>query len=103
MRASSRQLGASRTGYQLTAGLTFLVSGLAVSLLGWRGAVWIPPLILLAAAIIMLLFLRETPPEEIAAEDPAHDAADDAEDAALLQRQRLAAAVQRALSRLRKT
>ena len=56
-----KAMGIVGTGYQLTAGLTFIVSGVAVWLFGWRGALWVPPAILLAAAVIMLLFLKETP------------------------------------------
>lgn len=56
-----KAMGIVGTGYQLTAGLTFVVAGVAVSLLGWRGAVWVPPAILLTAAVVMLLFLKETP------------------------------------------
>lgn len=56
-----RAMGIVGTGYQLTAGLTFIISGVAVSWLGWRGAVWVPPAILLASAAIMMLFLRESP------------------------------------------
>lgn len=56
-----RAMGIIGTGYQLTAGLTFVVAGVAVSVMGWRGALWVPPAVLLAAAAIMLAFLRETP------------------------------------------
>jgi OPA family glycerol-3-phosphate transporter-like MFS transporter len=56
-------MGIVGTGYQLTAGLTFVVAGVAVNLFGWRGAMFVPPLILVAAAIGMLFFLREQPSE----------------------------------------
>ena len=56
-----RAMGIVGTGYQLTAGLTFVVAGVAVSAMGWRGAVWVPPAILIAAAAIMILFLKEKP------------------------------------------
>lgn len=59
-----KALGIVGTGYQLTAGLTFVVSGVAVWLLGWRGALWLPPVLLAAAAIVMLLFLKESPDEQ---------------------------------------
>ena len=68
-----KAMGIVGTGYQLTAGLTFVVSGLAVSWFGWRGAVWIPPLILIASAIIMLLFLRESPPQDDPETNQPHD------------------------------
>lgn len=58
-----KAMGIVGTGYQLTAGLTFVVAGLGVWAFGWRGALWIPPAILLGAAVVMLLFLREEPPD----------------------------------------
>ncbi len=54
-------MGIVGTGYQLTAGLTYLVSGLGVWWFGWRGAVFVPPVILVAAAVVMLVLLKETP------------------------------------------
>lgn len=56
-----KAMGIVGTGYQITLGLTYLVSGFSVWLLGWRGALWIPPVLLIAAAVVMLLFLRESP------------------------------------------
>lgn len=56
-----KAMGIVGTGYQFTAGLTYLVSGFSVWLLGWRGALWIPPAILVLAALGMLLLLRESP------------------------------------------
>lgn len=56
-----RAMGIVGTGYQLTAGLTYLVSGLGVWWFGWRGALFVPPAILVAAAVLMLLLLKETP------------------------------------------
>ena len=56
-----RAIGFVGTGYQITLGLTYLVSGFGVSLLGWQGALWLPPAILLTAAALMLLLLRESP------------------------------------------
>ncbi|MBW3543355.1 MAG: MFS transporter [Planctomycetes bacterium] len=56
-----RAIGIVGTGYQVTAGLTYLVSGFSVWLMGWRGALWLPPLILVASAAVMLAFLRESP------------------------------------------
>jgi sugar phosphate permease len=56
-----KAMGIVGTGYQLTAALTYLVSGFSVWLLGWRGALWIPPAILALAALGMLLLLRESP------------------------------------------
>jgi sugar phosphate permease len=62
-------MGFVGTGYQLTAGLTYVVAGVGFSLLGWRGAMFVPPLILVAAAIGMLCFLREQPAETTSDED----------------------------------
>lgn len=56
-----KAVGIVGTGYQVTAGLSYLVAGVSVWWLGWRGALWIPPVILVAAAVGMLLLLRETP------------------------------------------
>jgi len=56
-----RAIGLVGTGYQLTAGLTYLVSGLGVWWFGWRGALLLPPVILVSAAVLMLLLLKETP------------------------------------------
>jgi sugar phosphate permease len=56
-----KAIGLVGTGYQLTAGLTYLVSGLGVWWFGWRGALFLPPVILVSAALLMLLLLKETP------------------------------------------
>ena len=56
-----KAVGVIGTGYQVTAGLSYLVAGFSVYLLGWQGAFWIPPTILLLAAGGMALLLRETP------------------------------------------
>ncbi|HUG91120.1 MAG TPA: MFS transporter [Planctomycetaceae bacterium] len=68
-----RAIGIVGTGYQVTAGLTYLVSGVAVWWLGWRGAVWVPPVILAASALVMLVFLRESPQEHDWRADPQAD------------------------------
>ena len=56
-----RLIGILGTSYQLTAALTFVISGLSVRWFGWRGAFFVPALLLAAAAVHMLLFLREAP------------------------------------------
>ena len=56
-----KAIGIIGTGYQVTAAATFVVSGLAASMLGWRGVFFVPPVILAGAGVIMLLFLRESP------------------------------------------
>jgi sugar phosphate permease len=56
-----KAVGIVGTGYQVTAGLSYLVSGASVWLMGWRGALLLPPTILVAAAVGMLFLLRETP------------------------------------------
>lgn len=57
-------LGIIGTGYQITLGLTYLVSGQAAQQLGWRGALWVPSALLAAAGVVMLVFLRESPDED---------------------------------------
>lgn len=59
-----RAIGIIGTGYQLTAGLTFVVSGTAVWLFDWRSALFLPPVLLVASAVVMLLFLKEEPQAE---------------------------------------
>ena len=54
-------IGFIGTGYQVTAALTVVVSGLAASYLGWRGALWVPAGIMVASGIVMLMFLEERP------------------------------------------
>ena len=56
-----KAIGIIGTGYQATAAATFVVSGLAASVLGWRGVFFIPPIMLAGSGVIMLLFLRESP------------------------------------------
>ena len=56
-----KAIGIIGTGYQVTAAATFVVTGLAASVLGWRGAFFVPPVILAGAGVIMLLFLCELP------------------------------------------
>ena len=50
-------IGFVGTGYQATAVATYLVSGFAVTMFGWRGALWVPAGIMIVAA----LMLRERP------------------------------------------
>jgi sugar phosphate permease len=57
-------LGLVGTGYQVTAGATYVVSGFAAQYLGWRGAFWVPAGIMTVAAVMMLLLLDETPPDQ---------------------------------------
>lgn len=84
-----KAMGIVGTGYQLTAGLTFVVAGTAVWALGWRGALWVPPAILLAAAGVMLLFLRETPPDAHFENAGRHDLPDAADHRSVLENLRL--------------
>ncbi len=56
-----RAIGLIGTGYQVTLGLTFLVSGWSAQALGWRGALYVPASLLALAAVFMLLFLEEAP------------------------------------------
>lgn len=56
-----RAIGLLGTSYQVTAALTFIISGWSAQLLGWRGAFYVPAVLLTAAAVHMLVFLRESP------------------------------------------
>ena len=58
-----KAIGIIGTGYQLTLGLTYAISGVAVYWFGWKGVFMLPPAILITAALVMLLFLRESPEE----------------------------------------
>jgi sugar phosphate permease len=59
-----RAIGLIGTGYQVTLGLTFLVSGWAADSLGWRGAFYVPAVLLAAAGVFMLVFLKDAPDAE---------------------------------------
>ncbi len=63
-------IGFIGTGYQATAVATFLVSGYAAQMYGWRGALWVPAGIMAVAAVVMLVFLREHPPDRDKVADP---------------------------------
>ena len=54
-------IGFVGTGYQVTAVATFVMSGYAAQIFGWRGALWVPAAVMVVAAVVMLLFLRESP------------------------------------------
>jgi len=56
-----KAIGIIGTGYQITLGLTYLIASQSASLLGWRGALWVPAAILALAGLFMLFCLRETP------------------------------------------
>jgi len=56
-----RVIGLVGTGYQVTASLTFALSGWAADSFGWRGALFVPAGLMLASAIVMFFFLEETP------------------------------------------
>ena len=59
-----KAVGVIGTGYQVTAAATYVVAGLAASILGWRGVFFVPPFLLAGAGVVMLLFLRESPGPE---------------------------------------
>ncbi|MCH7728240.1 MAG: MFS transporter [Planctomycetes bacterium] len=59
-----KAIGIVGTGYQLTAGLTFLVAGVGNLWFGWQGALFVPPVILISAAVLMVLLLRESPADQ---------------------------------------
>jgi sugar phosphate permease len=54
-------IGIIGTGYQITLGLTYLISGQAAQRLGWQGALYVPAALLALTGLFMLVFLRETP------------------------------------------
>ena len=56
-----KAIGIIGTGYQITLGLTYLIASQSASLLGWRGALWVPAILLTLAGLFMLFGLRETP------------------------------------------
>lgn len=58
-----KAIGIVGTGYQVTLGLTFIVSTWSAATYGWRGALFVPSAILAAGGLFMLLFLRESPEE----------------------------------------
>ncbi len=57
-------IGIIGTGYQVTLGLTYLISGQAAQHLGWRGALYVPAALLAATGLVMLLCLRESPEDQ---------------------------------------
>lgn len=56
-----KAIGIIGTGYQITLGLTYLIASQSASLLGWRGALWVPAILLTLAGLFMLFGLRDTP------------------------------------------
>jgi sugar phosphate permease len=59
-----KAIGIIGTGYQITLGLTYLIASQSASLLGWRGALWVPAILLTLAGLFMLFGLRDTPHSE---------------------------------------
>jgi len=55
-------IGIIGTGYQITLGLTYLISGFAAKRFGWQGALYVPAALLAGTGIFMLFCLRESPP-----------------------------------------
>jgi MFS transporter, OPA family, glycerol-3-phosphate transporter len=58
-------IGIIGTGYQITLGLTYLISGQAAQRLGWQGALYVPAALLALTGVFMLLFLRESPDDRL--------------------------------------
>jgi len=54
-------IGFVGTGYQVSAVATYVISGMAAEMLGWRGAFFVPAGVMVVSAFIMLLFLEERP------------------------------------------
>jgi sugar phosphate permease len=69
-----KAIGIIGTGYQITLGLTYLIASQSASLLGWRGALWVPAAILTLAGLFMLFCLRETPHDGSTAHEVARQA-----------------------------
>ncbi|MEX0703246.1 MAG: MFS transporter [Planctomycetales bacterium] len=62
IRRRGKAVGLIGTGYQVTLGLTYLVSSQAVELFGtWRAALFVPSALLVAGGLTMLLLLKERP------------------------------------------
>jgi sugar phosphate permease len=61
-------IGIIGTGYQITLGLTYLVSSQAAVFLGWQGALYVPSILLAATGVFTLLRLR-TAPKKVPDED----------------------------------
>jgi sugar phosphate permease len=57
-------IGIIGTGYQITLGITYLVSSQAAFFLGWQGALYVPSILLAATGIFTLLTLRTAPKKE---------------------------------------
>jgi sugar phosphate permease len=61
-------IGIIGTGYQITLGLTYLVSSQAAVFLGWQGALYVPSIFLAATGVFTLLTIR-TAPEKVPDEE----------------------------------
>lgn len=69
-----KAIGIIGTGYQITLGLTYLIASQSASLLGWRGALWVPAILLTLAGLFMLFGLRETPHSAAISQEVTRDA-----------------------------
>jgi sugar phosphate permease len=68
-----RRIGVIGTGYQLTAALTYVVSGAAADAFGWRFAFYIPAVVLVASCVHMFVYLEERPRDGAALAPPTDD------------------------------
>ena len=56
-------IGLVGTGYQVAGVASYVVSGFAAQLLGWRGALWVPAGMMAVFAVITLFLLEDKPPQ----------------------------------------
>ena len=66
-----KAIGIIGTGYQVTLGLTYIVSSQAAAIAGWRAALYVPSVLLAMAGVATLVLLR-TPPADQHAADAHH-------------------------------
>ncbi|MBT6153197.1 MAG: MFS transporter [Planctomycetaceae bacterium] len=64
-------IGFVGTGYQVSAVATYVISGMAAEMLGWRGALFVPAGVMVVSAFIMLLFLEEKPEQDESSATPS--------------------------------
>ncbi len=63
-----KAIGIIGTGYQVTLGLTYILSSQAAAIAGWRAALYVPSVLLAMAGVATLVLLRTPPADQHAAE-----------------------------------
>ena len=71
-----RAIGVIGTGYQVTLGMTYVISGLAAQYMGWRAALYVPSTFLIGAGLVMLLVLKDAPENGKSAEPEPSEKSD---------------------------